>query len=77
MKILRREHRRRVRGDLDYCIGLLQNIRKVVFKGYRTSMISLDLECAMNCLVSARSKLPDTKLKIKYKNPWRQRKPLF
>ena len=46
MKILRSEHRRRVSKDLDYCIGLLQDIRKVVFRGYRTSMITTDIDCA-------------------------------
>lgn len=77
MKILRSEHRRRVRNDLDYAIGLLQDIRKVVYKGYRTSLITLDIDAAMNCLTSARLQLPNTKLKIEYKNPWKQRKVKF
>ena len=73
MKILRSEHRRRVANDIDYAIGLLQDMRKVVYKGYKTSMITLDLDAAMHCLTSARLHLPDTKLKIQYKHP----KPLF
>jgi len=77
MKILRSEHRRRVRNDLDYALGLLQDIRKVVYKGYKTSMITLDIDAAMHCLTSARLHLPDTKLKIEYKNPWKQRKVKF
>ena len=71
MKILRSEHRRRVASDLDYAIGLLQDVRKVVFRAYRTNMISLDLEIAVHSLMSARLHLPDTKLKIKYKHPRR------
>lgn len=77
MKILRREHRRRVSGDLDYCIGLLQNIRKVVFKGYKTSMITCEIDCAIRDLILARGRLPKTKLKIEYKNPWKQLKAKF
>ena len=73
MKILRREHRRRIGNDIDYAIGLLRDIRKVAYGGYRTSAISLDLDVAMTCLISARSHLPDTKLKIEYKHP----RPLF
>lgn len=69
MKILRREHRRRVSKDLDYCIGLLQDIRKVVFKGYKTSMITVDIDCAIRDLILARGRLPKTKLKIEYKHP--------
>ena len=69
MKILRREHRRQVRGDLNFCIGLLQNIRKVVFKGYNTSGITLDIDCAIASLTTARMQLPKTKLKIQYKQP--------
>ena len=69
MKILRREHRRRIRGDLDYCIGLLQDIRKVAFKAYNTSGFTLDIDCAIATLTTARRQLPKTKLKIQYKNP--------
>ena len=72
MKILRREHRRQVRGDLDYCIGLLQNIRKVVFKGYNTRWITSEIDCAMLELMHARAHLPMTKLKIEYKHPRKQ-----
>lgn len=69
MKILRSEHRRRIRNDLDYAIGLLQDIRKIAYKGYKTSMICLDLDIAMHSLMSERLHLPDTKLKIEYKHP--------
>ena len=74
MKILRSEHRRRVRNDLDYAIGLLQDIHKVVFKGYKTSMITVEIDCAIHHLISARGRLPKTKLKIEYKNPRKRRK---
>ena len=69
MKILRREHRRRVSKDLDYCIGLLQDIRKVVFKGYKTSWITIEIDCAIRDLMYAKKRLPETKLKIEYKHP--------
>lgn len=77
MKILRREHRRRASKDLDYCIGLLQDVRKVVYKGYMTSMITLNIDCAIRDLMYAKARLPKTKLKIEYKNPWKQRKVKF
>ena len=82
MKILRSEHRRRAANDIDYCIGLLHDIRKVVFKGYKTSMLTSDIDWATHVLIKARGRLPDTKLKIQYKHPrgLRQRdlrKPLF
>lgn len=69
MKILRREHRRRVSEDLDYCIGLLQDVRKVVFKGYKTSVITVEIDCAIRELIYAKERLPKTKLKIQYKHP--------
>lgn len=76
MKILRREHRRRVGEDLDYCIGLLQDIRKVVFKGYNTSMLTVEIDSAIRDLIYAKGKLRKTKLKIEYKHP-RPPKPLI
>ena len=63
MKILRKEHRRRVSRDVDYCIGLLNDIRKVVFKGYKTSMITLNIDCAIRDLIDVNILLRDTKLK--------------
>lgn len=69
MKILRSEHRRRVRNDIDYCIGLLHDIRKVVFRGYNTSMITCEIDYAIRELTWARGRLPKTKLKIEYKHP--------
>lgn len=69
MKILRGEHRRRVSNDLDYCIGLLQDIRKVVFKGYKTSVITADIDLAIRKLIDGKRRLPETKLKIEYKHP--------
>lgn len=63
MKILRSEHRRRVSGDLDYAIGLLQDIDKVLYKGYRTSTIRLDVVAATHCLMSAQRHLPGTEFK--------------
>ena len=69
MKILRREHRRRVSRDVDYCIGLLNDIRKVVFKGYKTSIITIDIDGAIGYLEDVKLRLYKTKLKIKYKHP--------
>lgn len=63
MKILRRELRRRIYGDLDYAIGLLQDIYKVAFKGYGTSGFRLDIDIAIGCLTSAKMSLRNTKFK--------------
>lgn len=69
MKILRSEHRRRIRHDLDYALGLLQDIDKVVFKAYGTSILHACLKSAMNDIVSAKTWIPYTKVKIEYKHP--------
>lgn len=63
MKILRSEHRRRVSGDLDYCIGLLQNVRKVVFKGYNTSRLTSNIDWAIYGIIQAKTWIPYTKYK--------------
>ena len=63
MKILRREHRRRIGGDLDYTLGILQNIRSVAFKAYNTCGFTLDIDMAINCVVSAKNNLRKTKFR--------------
>ena len=63
MKILRREHRRRIDGDLEYAIGLLQNIRTVAFKAYNTSDFTLDIDMAIKYVTYAKSDLCKTKFK--------------
>lgn len=63
MKILRREHRRRIDGDLEYAIGLLQNIRTVAFKAYNTSDFTLDIDMAIKYVTYAKSDLRKTKFK--------------
>lgn len=63
MKILRREHRRRIGGDLDYALGLLQNIRTVAFKAYNTWGFRLDIDTAIACVISAKRNLRKTKYK--------------
>ena len=63
MKILRREHRRRIDGDLEYAIGLLQNIRTVAFKAYNTSDFTLDIDMAITYVTYAKSDLRRTKFK--------------
>lgn len=63
MKILRREHRRRIYGDLDYALGLLQNIRTVAFKAYNTWGFTLDIDTAIACVISAKMSLRNTKFK--------------
>ena len=63
MKILRREHRRRIDGDLEYVIGLLQNIRTVAFKAYNTFDFTFDIDMALNYVMSAKSDLRKTKFK--------------
>ena len=63
MKILRSEHRRRVSGDLDYAIGLLQDIDKVLYKGYKTSVIRLNVVAAIRDLMYVKLHLSKTEFK--------------
>lgn len=76
MKILRSEQRHRIGCDIDYAIGLLNNIRAVMFGAYKTSLIRRDIEYAITSLGFARRGLPKTKCKIEYKHP-RPLKPLI
>ena len=63
MKILRKEHRRRIDGDLDYALSLLRNIRTVAFKAYNTFDFTLDIDMAITYVTSAKSDLRKTKFK--------------
>lgn len=63
MKILRSEHRRRIRNDLDYALGLLKDIDKIVFKAYGTHMLHSNLEGAISCITWAKTWIPYTKFK--------------
>lgn len=63
MKILRSRQRHRVECDIDYAIGLLKNIRVVVFGAYKTHHLRNDIEYAISSLGFARRELPETKFK--------------
>ena len=63
MKILRREHRRRIDGDLDYVLGILKNIHTVAYKAYNTFDFTFDIDMALQYVTSAKSDLRKTKFK--------------